>query len=41
MVTLGQGMKLVAKISIFMFLIGVDVLNGSTFACRTEIRVSS
>ena len=39
--TLGHGMELVTKVSIFVFLIGVDVLNGSTFACRTKIRVSS
>ena len=36
LVTSGHGTKLLTKISIFMFLICVDVLDGSMFACRVK-----
>ena len=34
-------MEITAEISIFMFLVGVDVLDSSTFASSLEIRVGS
>ena len=41
MVTLRHGMELILKISVLVFLVGIDVLDGSTLTSRMEVGVSS